>query len=109
MSGAAAAVLSGDAGGAGHALAEANAEQLRLVEAEMRRMRLEMERMAETMENHICAICMDMPRDTYLQPCGHTFCACCVGRLQQAAQLQRCPPLCPTCRAAFSSACRIFA
>ena len=60
-------------------------------------------------EERLCSVCMDAPRVSCLHPCGHTFCACCVGHVQHAAQLQRDPPLCPTCHVAFSSACRIFA
>ena len=85
-----------------HAAAQANVERLRQAEEENRRMRLQIERL---MEERLCCVCMEAPRDSCLQPCGHSYCA---ARLQQAAQLQRCQPLCPACRVAFASARRIF-
>ena len=87
-------------------------ERLRLAEESIERMRLENERqrleMERLQEERLCGVCMEAPRDSCLHPCGHTFCACCIARLQQAAQRERCPPLCPACRVAFVSASRIF-
>ena len=59
-------------------------------------------------EGSLCPICLDLPADTALAPCGHRACLTCCGRLasycaSSSFGLPLAPPLCPLCRAAIES------
>ncbi|XP_063407171.1 uncharacterized protein LOC134690928 isoform X1 [Mytilus trossulus] len=49
-----------------------------------------------------CQICVDRERDSYLSPCGHTFCLVCALQVEEMGQN------CPSCRGEIDKVCSIF-
>ena len=98
--------------------APADAAVVAEMAAELARLRLEVSQLRSENSSlaaaRECPLCMERPRDAAL-PCGHAYCAACVGGLPAGAQAadsggrgQRRAACCPDCRRPFSVVTRLF-